>query len=36
MIANEIGYNSPSNFSRAFKDWFGVLPTEHSDVTKKA
>ena len=27
-IATELGYNSPNNFSRAFKDWFGIPPTE--------
>ncbi|MEP1425887.1 MAG: AraC family transcriptional regulator ligand-binding domain-containing protein [Tateyamaria sp.] len=32
MIATELGYNDPNNFSRAFRDWYGVKPTEHTAI----
>ena len=34
MIATELGYNSPNNFSRAFRDWYGVKPTEYGAIKR--
>ena len=36
MIATELGYNSPNNFSGAFRDWYDVKPTEHGAIKRGA
>ena len=34
-IANEIGYDSPSKFSLAFRKFFGILPSKYKKNNKK-
>jgi AraC-like DNA-binding protein len=35
-VADKLGYSEPSNFSRAFRRWFGESPQEYRDVHLKA
>ena len=34
-ISNEIGYENPSKFSRAFKKYYGILPSKYKMEIKK-
>ena len=34
-IANEIGYDSPSKFSLAFRKFFGILPSKYKKNNRK-
>ena len=35
QISNEIGYENPSKFSRAFQKYCGVLPSKYRRIVKK-
>ena len=34
-ISNEIGYENPSKFSRAFKKYYGILPSKYKIELKR-
>ena len=33
QIANRLGYSDPSNFSKAFKHWTGLAPSDFRDAS---